>query len=198
MASPLKYAIHLRAKQYSRVAKSGVFAIYDLSSRPGDCGRSVAETMILRPGITSVFGSGGRGSLPEYWIGDFKCVVHAVTAAQEWAVGSIAEAGITPNFHIAELKSPTRFVFILGHSSYPIVAFTEKVSDIDQHLYFIDVPEIMSIISRSFPSIQIANAIDLNRSITDDDLAQLAPADRKQVEYWKPRTIGQIAFNWWD
>ncbi|HMP71514.1 MAG TPA: hypothetical protein PKA76_19365 [Pirellulaceae bacterium] len=154
--------------------------------------------MILRPGITSFFESRTRGSLPEYLIGDFRRLVHAVAASQDWTVASIANSGVTPNFHVAELESPNRSIFILGHSNYPIVAFAEEVSDTDQRLQFVDDPEIASDISRLFPDVAIADAADLNRSITEDDLAQLAPTDRKQVEYWKPRTVGQLAFNWWD
>jgi hypothetical protein len=26
----------------------------------------------------------------------------------------------------------------------------------------------------------------------------LAPAEWKQIDYWKPRTIGDVVFNWWD
>lgn len=160
--------------------------------------RSVAENMILRPGITSFFESRKRGSLPEFSIGDFRRLVHAVAASQDWTVASITDASFTPNFHLAELKSANRSIFILGHSNYPIVAFAEHVSDTAQRLQFVDEPEIASETSRLFPDVTIANAADLHRSVTKDDLAQLAPADRKQVEYWKPRTIGQLAFNWWD
>lgn len=154
--------------------------------------------MILRPGITSFFESRECGSLPEYSIADFRRLVHTVAASRNWTVSSIADAGITPNFHFAKLESPHRSIFILGHSNYPIVAFAKQVSDADQRLEFVDESEIASEISRLFPNVAIANAADFNRSITEDDLAQLASTDRKQIEYWKPRTIGQLAFNWWD
>jgi len=53
-------------------------------------------------------------------------------------------------------------------------------------------------IMRSFPDVAVASSTERNRSITNDDLAQLAPAERKQVDDWKPPTLGQLAFNWWD
>nr|WP_044181123.1 hypothetical protein [Pirellula staleyi] len=121
-----------------------------------------------------------------------------VAASQDWRVASIAAAGITPNFHFAKLESPHRSIFILGHSNYPIVAFAKQVNAVDQRLQFVDESEISSEISRLFPDVAIAIAADLNRSITEDDLAQLAPIELRQVKYWKPCTIGQLAFNWWD
>lgn len=159
---------------------------------------SFAETMVLRPGITSIFESHERGSLPKYSIADFRRLVYTVAASQDWRVASIAAAGITPNFHFAKLESPHRSIFILGHSNYPIVAFAKQVNDVDQRLQFVDESEISSEISRLFPDVAIANGADLNRSITEDDLAQLAPTELRQVKCWKPCTIGQLAFNWWD
>ena len=154
--------------------------------------------MKLRPGITSLFASRERDSLPEYLIGDFKRLVHAVASSQDWTVASIAEAGCTPNFHAARLQSPTRSIFVLGHSNFQIICIAVQTDDADQQLEFIDEPKIAAEVSRLFPDIEISSATELNRPITDADLAQLPQKEREQVNYWKPRTIGQLAFNWWD
>lgn len=154
--------------------------------------------MKLRPGITSFFASRERDSLPEYPISDFKRLVHAVVASQDWTITSIAKAGSTPNFHVAQLHSPMASLFLLGHSNFSIVCFAVQIDDVNQHLEFVDEPKIAAEISRLFPNVEVANATELNRPITDDDLVQLTQTDRKQVNYWKPRTIGHLAFNWWD
>jgi len=154
--------------------------------------------MKLRPGITSFFESRECDSLPQYPMAEFKQLVHAVAISQDWNVASIAEAEIPPNFHVAELQSSNARLFVLGHSNFPIVVFAERFDDADQCLQFVDNPNIAGEISQMYPDVEIASATELNRPITDDDLAQLAQADRQQVNYWKPRTIGQLAFNWWD
>lgn len=179
--------------------RSGVCAIRHGRSWPSaDAHRSAPEIMKLRPGITGLFESRECASLPEYPIADFKQLVHAVAMSQGWTVASVAEAGITPNFHAAELQSPNACIFVLGHAKFPIVAFAERMDDADQRLQFVDNSNIAGEISRLYPDVEVGSATDLNRLITDDDLAQLAHADRQQVNYWKPRTIGQLAFNWWD
>lgn len=160
--------------------------------------RSVFQIMKLRPGITSLFSSRERDPLPEYRIADFKRLVHTVAASGDWTVTSIAEADITPNFHAARLQSPTVSLLILGHSNFPIICFAAQIDDTKQRLEFVDEPTLAAEIARLFPYVEIGDATELNRPITDDDLAQLTQTDRKQVNYWKPRTIGQLAFNWWD
>ena len=154
--------------------------------------------MKLRPGITGFFESREWKTLPAYSIRDFKQLVHAAAEGLGWAVASVTAAGTTPNFHVAHIEPPKRQVFILGHSNFPIVAFAEQVAEIDQRLRFVDEPELASEISRLFPDVAIASSVELNRSITEHDLSQLGPADRRQIMYWKPRTIGQLVFNWWD
>ena len=91
----------------------------------------------------------------------------------------ITNADSKPNFHTAKLESRERCVFILGHSNFPLVAFAARSSDPEQQINFVNGNEIASEITRSFPEVAFASSTELNRSITDDDLAQLAPAERK-------------------
>ncbi len=174
------------------------FQMENQPRRPGYARRSVSQIMKLRHGITSLFDSRQCDSLPEYPIGHFKRLVHIVAASQDWTVTSITKAGNTPNFHAARLQSPMGSIFILGHSNFPIICFAAQLDDANQRLEFVDEPRMAAEVSRLFPDVEIGNATDLNRPITDYDLAQLTQTDRKQVNYWKPRTIGHLAFNWWD
>jgi hypothetical protein len=133
-----------------------------------------------------------------YPIAEFNRLVYAVAASQNWTVESVAEAGMPPNFHAAKLSSSGSHIYLVGHSNFPIVAFVERLEQTNHRLQFVDNVAIAGEISRLWPDVEIGTATVLNRPITDSDLAQLSPTDRNQVHYWKPQTIGQLAFNWWD
>lgn len=154
--------------------------------------------MKLRPGITSFFEGHERDSIPKYSIAEFKHLVHALALLQGSKIGSISECGITPNFHTAELQMEGTRLFVLGHSNFPVIAFVEQLNHDDQQLRFVDNLNVAGEISRLCPEVEIGRTSDLSRLITNDDLAVLTVVEQKQVAYWKPRTIGQLVFNWWD
>ncbi|MEU9235979.1 hypothetical protein [Streptomyces subrutilus] len=39
---------------------------------------------------------------------------------------------------------------------------------------------------------------ELNTPLASADTSELAEAERKQVGYWRPGTVGELMFNWWD
>ncbi len=49
-----------------------------------------------------------------------------------------------------------------------------------------------------FPDVTIADANELNQELTESGMSVLDLMEREQIEYWKPKTIGEVAFNWWD
>jgi hypothetical protein len=49
-----------------------------------------------------------------------------------------------------------------------------------------------------YPEITIASTAELAIEIQESDLRMLDRVELEQVKYWKPRTIGELAFNWWD
>jgi hypothetical protein len=44
----------------------------------------------------------------------------------------------------------------------------------------------------------VTNVVELGRPLTEDDGAALGPGDLAQLRYWKPRTVGEVVFNWFD
>lgn len=87
---------------------------------------------------------------------------------------------------------------MLGHSTYPLIAFVEPLAPNMCELRFRDAAPISKRIAELFPDVAIASADDLAQQIDAADLAQLNRAERDQVKYWKPHTVGELAFNWWD
>ena len=57
---------------------------------------------------------------------------------------------------------------------------------------------IAKLLEEIFPNVIVARLDELSRTITKSDLSLLDRAEIEQVKYWKPATIGELAFNWWD
>ena len=154
--------------------------------------------MIVRRGITSFFNWDDRGPIPEFAITEFKSIVYAAATPLGYTVSDVSGRGVTPNFHSALLTNGETAISSLGHSTYPIFAYTEPL---DQHLCeirFIDSDPLTQRLAAHFPNVAIATTAELERNLTDTDLALLDTAERAQVEYWQPQTVGNAAFNWWD
>lgn len=151
--------------------------------------------MILRTGITSFY---YRHRLPEYPFDDFKRIVYACAARSGFTITDIRERDVTPNFHIAVLEASGDCFHVLGHSNFPIFAFAEPREHYSCELVFRDMISITKLLEDMFPYVIVARLDELSRTITKSDLSQLDQAELEQVKYWKPATIGELAFNWWD
>ncbi len=46
--------------------------------------------------------------------------------------------------------------------------------------------------------LRVLGPVILDRPIADIDLGGLSSAEMRQVAYWRPRTLGELLFNWWD
>lgn len=151
--------------------------------------------MIVRTGITSFY---YRRKLPEYPFDDFKQIVYACAARGGFAVTELRERDVTPNFHFAILEAGGDCFHVLGHSNFPIFAFTEHREHYSCLLVFRDMDSIAKLLEEMFPDVIVARLDELARPITKSDLSVLDSAELEQVKYWKPVTIGELAFNWWD
>ncbi len=154
--------------------------------------------MILRRGITSFFDWDERWAIPEFTFAEFKRVVFAAASNQRLAVSQLTERSVTPNFHVARLDDSEMSILMLGHSTYPLIAFAKPVNVEASKLLFVDCSRIVDEIQNLFPDVTTANANELNRQLTESDTSLLDSIEREQIKYWKPTTIGEVAFNWWD
>ena len=154
--------------------------------------------IVVRRGVTGFFNQDARGTIPEFTFAEFRRVVLPVAASLRLRVSNLAERGVTPNFHSALTSAGERPLTILGHSAYPIVAFAEPAEDHIHQLRFADCEPITRQLRLMFPEVSVATADELAHRLTPTDLAQLDVAERQQIKYWKPTTVGELAFNWWD
>ena len=156
------------------------------------------ESMVLKRGITSFFNWDDRGTIPEFSFVEFKGVVYGVSVPLCLAVSELNERGVTPNFHSARLHGVETDLTVVAHSTYPIFAFAEPLDLGSCRLCFIDSETLSRKMGALFPNVSVARAAELNRKLRTSDLAELDAAELEQVDYWKPKTVGELAFNWWD
>ena len=154
--------------------------------------------MILICGITSFFNWGERDSVPEFTFAEFKQIVFAVATKQRLSVLQLTERSVTPNFNVARLADSEMSILMLGHSTYPLIAFEKSLDAMATTLLFVDCSRIADEIQTLFPGVAIANANELKRQLIESYMSLLDSIERELIEYWKPRTIGEVAFNWWD
>lgn len=101
----------------------------------------------------------------------------------------------TTNFYYAQVEILGNRLYILLNAHYPYLAFASAVEFGD--IQFID----NSFLYEQFaPFYQVFSTVELNSPVNQDMLkkADLNRAELDQLVYWKPETIGQIIFNYWD
>jgi hypothetical protein len=104
----------------------------------------------------------------------------------------IREAGITPNFHAAEITWFNDTSVIIVCSTSGNWALAERITDSSNTLSFIDSKELSSALSR-IHNIRVWTAQELNAAFAPrNDISE------HDVKYWEPETIGEGLFNWWD
>ena len=108
-------------------------------------------------------------------------------------VVSFQPAGVTPNFHLLTLRLPTGDLGVVCHELLPLIAFV-TVPLVDFSLAFVSRPDL----TPSFPGFEALTPDALDTPVSRADLSLLDPAEHRQIRYWRPATIGEILFNYWD
>ena len=104
-------------------------------------------------------------------------------------VVSFQPAGVTPNVHLLTLRD----VGVVCHQLLPLIAFV-AVPLVDYSLTFVSRPDLAPF----FPGFEALTADALATPASRADLSLLALPERRQIRYWRPATVGEILFNYWD
>lgn len=100
--------------------------------------------------------------------------------------------GVTPNYHQANIKIGERTIYVLLSEIYPIIG----ISKLEPFQYeYIDVPELTDLFPAPY---QIPSAAELNERFDLTLQPFLNDAEREQIDYWEPKTIGNVIFHYWD
>lgn len=107
---------------------------------------------------------------------------------------------VTPNFWQAVIEYPGRTVSVVAANDVPVIALARPRS-LDfaparesGPLEFVDEPELAAVLAET-ERFQVLTPADLERSFNAEDWPHLTRSD---IAYWKPATVGEALFNYWD
>lgn len=154
------------------------------------------SSFILPKGIT---GFGDRHWMPEPHdlFKELKALSHDVARRARGHVAASKPSDLAgTNFHILHLEARELRIAILVNAFFPLVGFAETMTQEGGEPTFVDVPDDF-LASNCGPFTFIGKAILISFP-GEESLAHLAPAEIGQVQYWRPRRLGDIIFNHWD
>ena len=121
----------------------------------------------------------------------FKQIVFEIARQAGGRVVDIIEPGVTPNFIAARFElGPTACYLLRSDADH--WAFTKAIEPALTPLAFTDCPALAEAMTRLFGVTPLTHA-ELNAPFTKRP--GLSDSD---IQYWKPRTLGEALFNWWD
>ena len=149
----------------------------------------------IRSGLT------GFTSQTPFAVAQFARACHELSRDLWGEVVSVAEPRETPSFYQARFQSRSEDLSLVCHSTYPWFAFAEPIDEVPGGvscaLVFMDPPpDCRSLFEDS--ELRCLTKAELATPMARCDLSALLEEEIKQVEYWKPKTLGELVFNWWD
>lgn len=104
------------------------------------------------------------------------------------------------NFYKAYFKLPANSICLVMNKHYPLLAFTNTVEVGEAMKFqFLNFPEGKKEVPREY-TVLSAETLESEVPENIEELRDhsLNKGDLEQIKYWKPETIGQIIFNFWD
>jgi hypothetical protein len=115
----------------------------------------------------------------------------------EGTVISFVRAAYPANFHTCTIRRVDRTVMVVLHCQLPLLAFADPLRPGEVELNFLDEPKLAAAIAE-VSDLQILSEAELRQPADEADLSQLEATETQQINHWKPGTIGEIVFNFWD
>lgn len=86
---------------------------------------------------------------------------------------------------------------MLRHTTLPFIAFARPHANGDVSVTFVDHPDLAAALT-NLTDAQALTTEQLQTSLSQVDLSALSPHEYDQITYWKPTTLGELLFNFWD
>ncbi|MFF8837551.1 hypothetical protein [Streptomyces sp. NPDC015130] len=99
------------------------------------------------------------------------------------------------NFHSATIRNRDGAHVALFHAHYPLIAFVG-----DRRFWYTDEfqePPTWAALLKGAGFV-VLSATQLLSSLTESDTSALSTAEWRQIEHWRPKTLGSAVFNSWD
>ncbi|RAN91985.1 hypothetical protein GAR05_06549 [Micromonospora saelicesensis] len=127
----------------------------------------------------------------------FTAVCHHAARAIDAAVTGVTPADVTPNFHTVDITDAQHHIAVLRHTTLPIIAFARPHTNDDVTTTFVNHTDLAAALT-NLTDAQPLTAEQLQIPLSQVDLSALSPHEHDQVNYWKPTTVGELLFNFWD
>jgi hypothetical protein len=152
----------------------------------------------LRCGITG-FRDIDDPPLPSSNFVDFRSHCYSVARVLNCSVVAVEAPilGVACNFVSGTFKFSRDSVAVLLNAHFPVVAFSEPLMAGTTHLRFIDSPKLADAF-QNFGLYEVPDFSELTAPLTLANYDDLAADERKQIKYWKPQSVGEVVFNFWD
>ena len=125
-------------------------------------------------------------------VAEFSGLVHEAARRAGGTVTRWCEPDVTPNFYAAyvEYRDHRPAVAVLYSHAGDVALATDHEQ---QPVQFADDAALTSVLAES--NLHVRGSAELKRPFRAEDWPLL---DVRDVRYWRPRTIGEALFNWWD
>ncbi|WP_280169378.1 hypothetical protein [Priestia megaterium] len=130
--------------------------------------------------------------------------VHSYEAARTYN-GELLECNDTDvhsNFLFSVLRISNKEVYVLLNKHYPFVAFASSINE--EGIFFVNDKELSFFFS-TFYKILYAESLNerllymrKKESVLIKNDNQLNNVELAQIAYWKPITLGEVLYNYWD
>ncbi|WP_289136371.1 hypothetical protein [uncultured Brevibacillus sp.] len=142
--------------------------------------------MLLRKGVTGIFPQAETILEPLESL-HFKRMCHSVFKN----VISFDIEISNKNFYVARLDSD---LYALLNAYYPLLAFANAVAPFT--ITFVDNTGSAEAFSNYY---RVLNTDELNIPLSMNSISNtLDKVEIEQIDYWRPKTIGEVIFNYWD
>jgi len=133
---------------------------------------------------------------------DFKGICFNLVRKNQGKILKIDEANLAGNFLKVKVDIFNREINVLLNAYYPVLALASTVEF--QHINFIDDP----VLSKNFMPFykvlskeELSEPLDIRKSkgkVSLENKNNLNSRELEQIFYWKPKTVGEVIFNFWD
>ena len=122
---------------------------------------------------------------------EFKQIVLNLCSRIGAKVEKVVEPDITPNFWVCGILYKNSNLFVLC-STEEKWALSSSFEPNIWSLNFIDVEEISKVLEADY------QVVILSSEKLNGEFVPTSTMCESDIKYWKPETLGQGLFNWWD
>lgn len=132
----------------------------------------------------------------------FKSICFDLVRRNKGKLLKIDEENLTNNFLKVKVDMFNREIYVLLNAYYPFLALAATVEF--QHISFID-DLVLSMYLMPFYKVlskeELNEPLDIRNSkgkVSLENKNNLNGSELEQIFYWKPNTVGEVIFNFWD